>query len=269
MAHHFSRLKSALLVLSLAWSSQIKALESSPAKNECQAPKKLASSDLKSAETILEYFTKNDPALKTVDDLVCCLPEEYLKNYVVGMASDAGQNGTPDGPRIIMYDRRESASRLPPRFMMTFNGGTEHNTQPNSLEMAVFNENTHETALYDLEIKNGAKLTKNPTKCMRCHGEPGNDVNGKQIFKVPFGGTKFIFGTENQWKSFAGGIASCSKAQGETELYNKLADKAVDTVRHDLRYRCLEKGLLQVNKDKNDPVLRYPKLKASLFSLAA
>src|SRR4029079_13224583 len=97
-------MKTIFLTLLLSWHSYAADQSSLVSNNQCKAGKPLKIEEMKSVEDISSYFEKNKKNLTTIDDYVCCLPKEYLKNYLVGIASAAGQNGTPDGPRIIMFD---------------------------------------------------------------------------------------------------------------------------------------------------------------------
>src|SRR4051812_31299122 len=70
---------------------------------------------LSSFLTSMQYQTK---AIKSVEDFVCCLPEVYRQNYIVGRNSIAGQNGDPDNPRVIMFNPNG-----PLKAAISFNGG--------------------------------------------------------------------------------------------------------------------------------------------------
>ncbi|MGZ3770758.1 MAG: hypothetical protein ACXVCP_06220 [Bdellovibrio sp.] len=239
------------------------------AKGKCKTSHPLKLENLNSASDILLYAEKNN--LTTVDDLVCCLPEEYLKNYIVGISSVAGQNGTPDSPRIIMFDRtdqiksgshNDQSKQPPPNFMLSFNGGKGHNSQPNSIEIAQYNKKKGELEFLDLSFnKSVRKLSAiNPTDCMLCHGEitKNNDV------VVPYGGPKYIFDPFAQWPRFAGGIQICENNIKENTLHNIYSDKAVEVIKKEHRYRCLDKNQLEFNRDSQLPAHRYPKLFGNL-----
>lgn len=238
------------------------------AKNQCKAHQPLTLKQLRSAKDIGSYAKKYN--LKTVDDLVCCLPKEYLETYIVGISSIAGQNGTPDSPRIIMFDKTETNkigkvdTTPPPNFMLSFNGGKGHNSQPDSIEIAQYNKKKGELELLDLSFsRSGPKLSKiNPSECMLCHGEITKDRGTI----APAGGPKYIFDPFAQWPRFAGGIQICASNKEENTLHNIYADKAISVISSEPRYRCLDKKLIEVNKEENVPSARYPKLFMNLAS---
>lgn len=236
--------------------------DNTSSKNQCAAGANLKIEDMKTAQDIFQYIKKNK--ITSVGDLVCCLPKEYQENFIVGFASAAAQNGTPDSPRAIMFDQRPKkkdilARKLPPKFMISFNGGKAHNSQPNSLEIAQFNESTNELEFVDLQIeKNGATISKiNPSKCMTCHGQLSRDSKGNLEAVAPFGGPKYIFDNFGLWPRFVGGIQNCSTKE-DMDIHNILAEKAVSVVKSDPRYRCLDKSSLGKANNELNPSRRYP-----------
>lgn len=209
----------------------------------------LSSLESMSPEKLAEFVKTN--SIDSVEEFVCCLPEKFRSNYLVGMSSIAAQNGTPDSPRIIMSDSELSK---PASYIISFNGGKNHNFQKNNIEMIFLNPKSKELELFDLDFSDrNMKIHKNPGICMNCHGENA---------KMPAGGPKYIFDTFDFWPRFAGGVSHCNET--ETKIHNLMADRAIKAVQTEKRFNCLDKNVLKVEKDKTVPRDRYPKLSSNL-----
>lgn len=233
-------------------------LSHAAAKNSgsCKLGEPLTETQLGSFADLQSFLQKNSSQLKSLEDFVCCLPQEYQENYIVGMSSKAGQNGTPDSPRVIVFSKDENTPgrSSPPRFMMSFNGGKSHSTQPHSVEIAFFNSEVKELEFYDVNFKKGISISeKNPKLCLVCHGETG---------KNPVGGPKYIFDSFSYWPRFIGGTNSCNPESDR--LQNILADKSASVIKQDPRFKCLDKKLLQANTKESAPSKRYPLMNAKL-----
>lgn len=209
--------------------------------------------DISSPVKISEYLKLNN--IKSVKDFVCCLPKEFQKDYIVGMSSVAAQNGTPISPRIIMSNVSKSQDdNKQPALIVSFNGGKSHSTQGKSIEIAIRNNKTKELELLDIDFSNDSPhLSINPKTCMHCHGSNA---------KIPAGGPRYIFDSFPFWARFVGGlpggIETCN--QTEIEIHNKLADKAIETIKKEDQYSCLDKSVLETNEKETIPQERYPKL---------
>lgn len=222
----------------------------------------MKNSDLQDPESLKNYL--NRQKINSLEKFVCCLPEVYRENYIVGMLSTAAQNGTPDSPRVIMSDIDDKTPfNSPPRFMFSFNGGKEHNSQGKSIEFAFHNPKTNELEFHDLDFtetedsirKNtqNFKHSKNSTTCMHCHGEAG---------RIPPGGPKYIFDSFSFWPRFVGGIDSCNEI--ESKIHIKAGDKALQTIKDDARYKCLNMATLKIDSKETSPARRYRILSSNL-----
>lgn len=176
--------------------------------------------------------------VKTVQEFVCCLPEEYRSNYMVGHSSVAGQNGTAASPRVIMMNNVNNRKGRPLQMLLSFNGGEKSMAGHKSIEIAYLNPRNKEAEYFDLEfdeIRGKHLSNKNPESCMNCHGQDG---------KAPAGGAKMIFDVFGDWHRFVGGVDfPCNKE--EDQLRSIVEDQAVESVLSNPQYSCLDKTKLK------------------------
>lgn len=203
----------------------------------CKAPQPLNES-LMTPQGIQGWLRTVGSSVKTVQDFVCCLPEEYRSNYMVGHSSVAGQNGTPASPRVIMMNKFDGRKKKM-RMLLSFNGGEASMLGGKSIEMAYINPKNKEAEYFDLEfneVKGRHLSVKNPESCMNCHGLAG---------KVPPGGAKMIFDVFGDWHRFVGGVTVGPCNKEEDELRRIVEAQAVESVRKNPQYKCLDKSLLE------------------------
>src|ERR1700761_6462635 len=86
------------------------------ASSDCPVNQSLTAKNM-TPDGFAKWIRTNAEALKTVEDLICCLPSNYLRNYAVSFAGHLGQNGSPESPRIFVFDSTKAGSAV-----FTFNG---------------------------------------------------------------------------------------------------------------------------------------------------
>jgi hypothetical protein len=207
------------------------------ARADCPSTQNLTAKSM-NPEGIRAWLKGHSDSLKTVEDLVCCLPQSFLKNYLVSYAGRAGQNGSPESPRVFLYDSTKTDT-----LMLTFNGGDAYLNQPLNVEVGYLKDNKFD--VYDIEFyKRFASMSeRNPARCLRCHGETTTREltanEARPFFHM------------NASSSFVGGTATCSPE--EDDLQNKVQTMALDQIVKNSRFNCLDRALAQTtlaNKEK-------------------
>jgi hypothetical protein len=204
------------------------------AANECPADQPLKTK-MMTPDGFRQWLKTNSEALKTVEDVVCCLPQQYLKNYVVSYSGRAGQTGSPESPRVFFYDTQKTGTTL-----LTFNGGDAYLNEPHNIEMAYLKEQK-KFEIYDIEFyKRFAQMSeKNPVRCLRCHADI-NNADPRPFFHM------------NSLANFVTGPSTCSP--DEDEIQNKAQEMALNAIVKNPRFACLDRVVAQTtlaNHEKN------------------
>lgn len=193
--------------------------------NECPANQPLTIKQM-TPEGVRQWLKINSEELKTVEDVVCCLPQNYLKNYLVSYSGRAGQTGSPESPRVFVFD-----SQKPGTMILTFNGGDAYLNDPHNIEMG-FVKDGKKFEIYDIEFyKRFAQMSeKNPVRCLRCHSEVSG-ADARPFFHI------------NGSANFVTGPSSCSNE--EDELQNRAQKMALDAIIKNPRFGCLDRAQAQ------------------------
>jgi hypothetical protein len=212
----FALLLVALLLSTTAWAEG----------TDCPAEQPVTPKVMSSPETFAKWLQGNAESLKTVEDLICCLPQNYLKNYLVSHSGRAGQNGSPESPRIFLYDTTKNNSMI-----LAFNGGEAYLNQPHNVELGFIKDNK-KFDVYDIEFyKRFAEISeKNPARCLRCHAD---SINQEARPFVHMDATPM----------FVSGAVSCSP--NEDEIQTKSQSLALDAIVKNPRFRCLDRAQAQ------------------------
>lgn len=192
------------------------------ALNDCPANQPLKTK-MMTPDGIRQWLKVNSESLKTVEDVVCCLPQQYLKNYVVSYSGHAGQTGSPESPRVFLYDTQKNGTTL-----LTLNGGDAYLNEPHNIEMAYFKDQK-KFEIYDIEFyKRFAQMSeKNPVRCLRCHADV-NNVDARPFFHM------------NSSANFVTGPTTC--APDEDEIQNKAQEMALNAIVKNPRFACLDRA---------------------------
>ena len=184
---------------------------------------------------IRNYLSRFSGALTDPGDLICCLPEEYRRSYVISHSSDAAQEGVPNNPRVIFFTPKGSGNAIAPlKFAISLNG-SHHQRGGKNLEMLFDNEARREAEYFDAEFKDGRwKMSeRNPESCMNCHGgdreRPG---------RAGIGGPRTIFDPPGSWSRISGAFMGCT--DNERALVKAVDAVTEKALRENPRYRCLE-----------------------------
>lgn len=186
-----------------------------------------------SPEGLAAWMRGNSSTVKTAEDFICCLPKSYRKRIFIAHASQAGQNGSPESPRVFFVNGDLFSAAQPQDVMiLTVNGGAEYLNQRSNVEAAFYRAKSEKLEFYDGSIEGETMHLsgRNPEQCMICHGESGTESKY---------GSKSIFDPFGHWPRFVGGAVKCFPEEDKIQLYQqKLALKAV----RDLpRFRCVDK----------------------------
>jgi hypothetical protein len=207
---------------------------------------------LMNPEGFRQWLSLNSDSLKTVQDLVCCLPPNYLQNYVISHGGRAGQNGSPESPRMLLFDPNETNP-----FILAINGGDPYLNQPHNVEVGFIKDKKFE--VYDIEFyKRIADMSeKNPVRCMRCHGD--NHSEARPFFHM------------NLASSYVAGANKCSPEEDEIQI--KAQVLALETSLKLARFHCLDKAVAQSSLalagEKKDVLIQSGVLLENLKKLRA
>jgi hypothetical protein len=182
-------------------------------------------------DSIRAFLHDNKDKVSSIEDFVCCLPEEFRSNFVVAHSSIAGQSSHLRSPRVLMFNKIvQPNGELILNSLFTINGGDQKLNQSMSVEYMNNNRSTGEIEFFDIELKNDSFhfSSKNPESCMGCHGDMG---------KVPSAGPRPIFEPAGQWTSFIHGIASCTPS--ESTLSNVIQNELEKEWIKNPRFKCL------------------------------
>lgn len=104
---------------------QILAFEAFGLEEQVRCPGPKMPKHFDNPRLISNWLRASGKHVKTIEEFVCCLPDAFQKQYIIGHSSVAAQNGTPNSPRVIMFDVKEEKGVFAPKRMLTmsFNGG--------------------------------------------------------------------------------------------------------------------------------------------------
>lgn len=195
------------------------------------------------------YITQNRSQLKTVDDVICCLPLSYRKNFIFIHSSLSAQSSDVRRPRTLLFNPLNTKHVLQMNedlnMVLSFNGGGDDLTNSDNIEILYHNPISKEAEFYDLDLSRGKMHMSgaNPAQCMQCHGS-GGQWEGF--------GAKPIFENVDQWTNVVNGVHTC-------EAEDQLGPQIVRTTRlgiaSNTRYRCLDSSALReyLREDRNLP----------------
>ena len=178
----------------------------------------------------LQKFLKNSK-IKKVEDLICCLPAEYQKNYVVIHSSFAFQAGVPDHPRVILY-QPQANNRKTLDMAITFTGDDKSLNGFNNVEVMYNNPTKSEAELYDIDFNQSHKLSDpDPKECLGCHAPNSKDLKTA--------GVKPIF-TEFPWPYTVGTMSTSVLEDKGREYFEKIDAHAKNAIKTQHRYSCID-----------------------------
>lgn len=189
------------------------------------------------------WLQANTEPLSDPGDLLCCLPEVYRQKYIILHSSDAGQNGSPESPRILLSpdlsnrfsltSSKDVNQKVQDTMIFTINGGASYLNQKEAVEIFNYNRKTDSIDYFDLEKTHSGKFAlseKNPKSCMVCHGERG---------QVPKSGPRPLFDNFDHWPRVVGGAKRCNPDEDRLQLLKQ--KKALEAIRDNPRFSCLDK----------------------------
>lgn len=163
-------------------------------------------------------------ANKSIEDIVCCMPQKFRDDYLVAHSSISAQASHYKSPRVIFGNIEDDG--------ITFSIATNADPslpQANNIEILVRQGARNEQlALYDLEITDGHKKMSesNPSLCISCHGH--------QQFKIS--GPRPIFDSF-PWPRLTGfHMDACPQ---RVEFMKKATEIANTAVKESPRFKCL------------------------------
>ena len=176
-----------------------------------------------------------DAGLKTVDDVLCCLPKSYLSNFTIVHSSASAQTSDVDRPRLLVHNdlkAKDDVPTVPLQMVLTINGGGTDLNNTENMEILFNNQRAGEGELYDADFSGASPhVTKNPESCLRCHGDQG---------ALPVGGPKMIFQDVDQWTNVVQGVHGCGNETSLSRAIERRVQKAFTT---NPRYRCLDQDV--------------------------
>ncbi len=192
------------------------------------------------AEGLTQYLAIFNKKSTSIEDFVCCLPEQFRQSIAVAHSSVAAQNSRPESPRVTMSN---FVSGKPPTKFLSINGGHPDLNQSNSVEMVLVDDKTGEVTLHDIAFsKDGAKVSEaNPPLCLKCHGSSPH-----LIFEGPTQWPRFVNGMETELSGNLGYAAGVSRATVKKYFASKEA-ASKKALKENPRYRCLTKDVPGVN----------------------
>jgi hypothetical protein len=134
----------------------------------------------------IDFLKKNVKrlGLKSVEEVICRLPADFLGNYVLAYGGKGAQSGSLQNPRAILFHavadpRTLRGMKL--KFILSFNG---HPSQKKygAIEMMEIRDGRpiHDRVVFDeidFDAAEGADVSPKPTEgslssCTECHGKP-------------------------------------------------------------------------------------------------
>ena len=177
-------------------------------------------------------------SVRDIQSFVCCLPQEYRSNFAVAHSSQAAQNGTPENPRVLMFNDLRTAGGL--NMSLSINSGAAGMRQADSVEIAFRNPRNGSVEYYDMNFASGSPRmsNSNPAACMSCHGQYGSNFE--------HGGARPLFRSGDRWPTFVGGTGRCQAV--EDNLFARSSQRAVAAIRTTPRFQCLDQNQLGSGK---------------------
>ena len=204
----------------------------------CKAPNEIQRRQINPLG-IFSYMASN-PKVQSTEDLICCLPQEFRDNFMVSPASLAAQTGTPDSPRVFLFDPSDTST------MFTINGANAEARLTSNVEFVSDNKTKNKLEYYDIATVNGRPHMSgaNPQQCMLCHG----NTQGQE---PPGGPRSLLEGLSGDWPRLVGGsfdwshlrrkAKECPEDQREAKLRALMADRSLKALRTNPQFECLSR----------------------------
>jgi hypothetical protein len=233
----------------------------------CPLGRELTESEIESLTVTGEVTPSLKAKIQKPEDIICCLPETYRREYLIAPASKSAQIGSARAPRVILYTLNKDTLGF--KRAISFLGATaDPKTQSispeldktNNLEIMQFQRDSkdiyaanpsHRPFLFtDVAFKrgpdgeyvktNGAAFHAEPGSkvCSSCHGGDPSVAQGE-----PGSVAAPLFDKDPIWTPFFGqfgfGDFSVSKSEMQAELNDLEAFQKTVQSGSDPRYACL------------------------------
>jgi hypothetical protein len=179
-------------------------------------------------ERFLREIADPKSGIKSVEDVLCRLPKEFRKNFLLGFDSKSVQGSSYKNPRVIMYDRG-----TPPKLVITFNGDPEQEGY-NRIEVmtpAKKNDNGDVIELTDIDFSKPQekRIHSNPENCRGCH----SSSDGSPL--------RPLFNALPVWPGYYGNTAVPGLIpRSQIDEQEKEFEKFQEAAQKNSRYRYLE-----------------------------
>jgi hypothetical protein len=167
------------------------ACAASSSDSEQSAGALIAKSESPMTKARLDAILAASPDLRSLDQLPAALPKDFVINVVLKhgtlragqrghlVDTDISQSADPQAPRAILWDERSG-------FAVSYNGGTEGQTEGNRLDLLEFDDTSKAFHLSGLAfngtdppvVQTDATIVENDRKCAHCHGAQQRPIFG-------------------------------------------------------------------------------------------
>ncbi len=175
----------------------------------------------------LMWLGNNGNRNRTIEDVVCCMPEKYRESYIVSHSSLSAQTANYFNPRVIFGSLANDG------IMFSISGGDPRFNQAESIEVMIDNKITDKLELFDIEFQNGQKHRSrpNPELCMSCHGSRG---------VVGVGGPRPIFDRDPWPRMASSETIAPPNCTGFTSFAARAQIASFTSIVDNPRFRCLK-----------------------------
>lgn len=177
------------------------------------------------SQSLLFWLKHNANRNKSIEDVLCCLPEKYQKSYKVAFASLSAQKSHYRSPRLLFGDLAKDG------IVFSVSGGDPALSQSQSIEVMYNNPLKDELELFDIEFEHGRKKVshKNPQTCISCHGTNG---------ELGVGGPRPIFNPA-PWPRMASASSTLMKCDYKDKYVEEATKSAFEAIQKNPRFSCL------------------------------
>jgi len=212
-------------------SSIARGIASDPGENETEQQcngNRLRSND----PTAVFAWLRNSGANKSVEDILCCMPEELRQNYKIVHSSISAQSSHYHSPRLIFGSIEDG-------IMFSVSSGDPSLPQSESIEIMYDNPRTQRLELHDIEFEDDGSgrlhpSRPNPELCMQCHRGSGP------------GGPRPIFNQEPWPRTASIFIRNDPNCPSRSAFLRQSQEAAFTSVRENPRFSCLPEPITEI-----------------------
>ncbi len=179
------------------------------------------------ARAVMAWMRNNNNRVRSIDDLLCCMPESFRSGYLIAHSSLSAQRSHYNNPRLIFGNIENG-------IMFSISGGDSNMPQGQNVEVMFDNPMTGQLELFDIEFNEDGRRHSsrpNPSECISCHGSNG---------RLGEGGPRPVFNLLPWPRMFVDNKDAFLDVCPERAGYlREVQDLTFNAINNNPRFRCL------------------------------